>query len=97
MQGINDTSTEPRLNARVKPEIWRTLAALALAIIAICAIISTITLAKMSERIENLYNITAKPHCYLSPNDPRRRDIERNWGSDPTSQGACDGDIKPAD
>jgi hypothetical protein len=97
MQGLNDTPTEHRLTPRGKPDLWQMLAALALAIIAICAIISTITLGKISERVENLYNVTAKPHCYLSPNDPRRREIERSWGRDPTSQGSCDAETKPAD
>lgn len=77
--------------------MWKLLGALALAIIAICAIVSTVTLARISERLEGLYNVTAKPHCYLSPNDPRRRDIERAWGSEPTSEGTCDTEVERAD
>ncbi|RIX27404.1 hypothetical protein [Sphingomonas edaphi] len=70
------------------------IAAVALAVIAICAIIATITLGQIRERTEDLYNVTAKPHCYLSPNDPRRRDIERSWGTEPTSEGTCDTEVR---
>ena len=96
MDRFTETSTETHAKPGIKPDLWRLLALLALGINAICAIISTIVLGKISERIENLYNVTAKPHCYLSPNDPRRREIERNWGSDPTTQGACDAEAKTA-
>jgi hypothetical protein len=92
MESLGTSPTRAR-DARAKPDLWKLIAALALAIIAICAVISTVTLAKISERIENLYNVTARPHCYLSPNDPRRRDIERSWGTEPTSEGTCDTEI----
>lgn len=92
METFDKSSTTAR-SLRAKPDLWKLLGALALAIIAICAIISTVTLGKISEKIENLYNVTAKPHCYLSPNDPRRRDVERNWGTEPTSEGTCDTEI----
>lgn len=93
----HSTTTSAGATARVKPDVWRLLAALALGIIALCAVISTVLLGRISDRIEKLYNVTAQPHCYLSPNDPRRRDIERNWGTEPTSVGACDESTKVAD
>jgi hypothetical protein len=95
MENYNESSSKTaRPGARVRPDIWKLLAVLALAIIAICSIIATVTLGRISERIEGLYNVTALPHCYLSPNDPRRREIQRNWGSEPTTEGACDAETR---
>lgn len=74
----------------MRPEALRLISTIALVIIAICAIIATITLGQIRTKTNDLYNVTAKPHCYLSPNDPRRREIERGWGTQPTSQGICD-------
>ena len=73
------------------------IAVAAVVVIALCAIISTVTLVNMNKRVGDLYNVTAKPHCYLSPNDPRRREIERGWGTEPTSEGTCDKDNRKAD
>jgi hypothetical protein len=62
---------------------------IALIVIALCALVMTVTVLQISANVQRLYNVTAKPHCYLSPNDPRRRDIERQWGTQPTTEGAC--------
>jgi hypothetical protein len=64
----------------------------ALIVIALCAIISTVAVLQIRSQLAHLYNITAKPHCYLSPNDPRRREVEKQWGTEPTSEGTCDDD-----
>lgn len=98
METFDDTpGRTARPGARTRPDLWRPLAALALAIIALCSIIATVTLGRISDRIEGLYNVTALPHCYLSPNDPRRRDIQRNWGTEPTTEGACDAETRAAE
>ena len=68
------------------------IAVFALSIIAICAVVATVMIGQIRERTDDLYNVTAKPHCYLSPNDPRRREIERDWGREPTAEGTCDAD-----
>ena len=70
---------------------------IALIVIALCAVISTIALLQIRADTTRLYNVTAKPHCYLSPNDPRRRNIEREWGTQPTSEGVCDKEAREAD
>ena len=74
----------------MRADLPKLLAVGAILIIALCAIISTITLLQIRTDLKGLYNVTAKPHCYLSPNDPRRRDIERQWGKEPTTEGACE-------
>ena len=74
----------------MRAELPKLMTTLALFVIAVCAVISTVAVLQMRADVKLLYNVTAKPHCYLSPNDPRRRDIERQWGSAPTSTGICD-------
>ena len=74
----------------MKAELPKLLTTIVLAVVVLCVVISTITLLQMRADMKRLYNVTAKPHCYLSPNDPRRRDIEKQWGSEPTSEGTCD-------
>ncbi len=73
------------------------IAVAAAVVIALCAVVSTIALLQMNKRVRDLYNVTAKPHCYLSPNDPRRREIERDWGKEPTTEGACDRENRKGD
>ena len=74
----------------MRSDALRLVNTVALIVIAICAVVATIMLSQLRQRTNDLYNVTAKPHCYLSPNDPRRREVERNWGTEPTSQGTCD-------
>ena len=78
-------------------DVPKMITTIALVVIAICAVIGTILLGKINDRTEDLYNVTAKPHCYLSPNDPRRREIERDWGNQPTTDGVCEEDARPID
>jgi len=74
----------------MRPDLPKLIVPLALLVISLCAIISTVAILQMRADVVRLYNVTAKPHCYLSPNDPRRRDIERHWGTEPTAEGTCD-------
>ena len=74
----------------MRADVSKLVTTIALIVIALCAIISTVAILQVRADVARLYNVTAKPHCYLSPNDPRRRDIERQWGSEPTTEGACD-------
>jgi len=64
----------------------------AVLVIAICAIISTVILLEMNARVKHLFNVTAKPHCYLSPSYPLRRAIESEWRKEPSAEGTCDDD-----
>ena len=74
----------------MREDLAKLVAPIALLVIALCAIISTVVLLQIAADTKRLYNVTAKPHCYLSPNDPRRTQIERQWGKEPTSEGTCD-------
>jgi len=74
----------------MRADLPKLVTTIALIVIALCAIVSTVAVLQMRADVKRLYDVTAKPHCYLSPNDPRRRDIERQWGTEPTTEGACD-------
>lgn len=76
----------------MRDDLPKLIPAIALVVIALCALVITIAVLQIRTDVKGIYNITAKPHCYLSPNDPRRRDIERQWGTQPTTEGACDKD-----
>ena len=81
----------------MRPEVFKMVNTVALVVLAICAIISTVLLGQLRAQTRELYNVTAKPPCYLSPNDARRREIEKAWGTQPTSEGTCDTEGKNTD